>query len=136
MIGINARNKGFFRLAIKRLGRESAAVDFAAFLHELREALIDEKMSGKRLIAERRKTALEAERDSGTIKQDRRLVSFTQQARSDQSVDNPDRTFKGDGVKGDQSFFAGVGFDVWERLSLRSPRESLRLYAVLFRLLA
>src|SRR6202162_1307014 len=39
----NARNKGFLRLSVKRLGGESAAIDFAAFLHEFREALIDKQ---------------------------------------------------------------------------------------------
>jgi len=59
------RHECLFRLAVKRLGGESAAINLAAFLHELGKALIDEQMSRKRLIAERRKAALEAERDPG-----------------------------------------------------------------------
>ncbi len=108
----DAGDEGFFRLPVERLGGEAAAVNLAAFLHEFREALIDEEMAGKRLVAERRKAALEAERDAGAVKQDGGLVSFAQQARGHQRVDDPDRAFKGDGVKSDESFFAGIGFDV------------------------
>ena len=39
-------------------------------------------------------------------------MSFAQQACSREGVDDTDRTFEGDGVKGDQSFFARIGFDV------------------------
>src|ERR1700759_1895806 len=58
--GNNPRDEGFFRLPIERLGGKPAAIDLAAFLHELREALINKQMSGKRLIAECGKSALEA----------------------------------------------------------------------------
>jgi len=49
---------------------------------------------------------------AGTVQQNRCLVSFAEEARRHQRVDDPDRTFKGDGMKGDESFFAGIGFDV------------------------
>src|SRR5580704_15941127 len=38
----DARDESLFRLSVQRLRGESAAIDFATFLHELREALIDE----------------------------------------------------------------------------------------------
>src|ERR1700684_1728045 len=74
------RDEGFFCLPVKRLGGKSTTVDFASFLHELRQALIDEKVPGKRFVAERRETALESESNTGTVKQDRCLVSFAQQS--------------------------------------------------------
>src|SRR6516164_1991284 len=42
--GNNSRHERLFRLAIKRLRGESAAVNLAAFLHKLGQALIDEQM--------------------------------------------------------------------------------------------
>src|ERR1700761_7283765 len=56
----NPRDEGFLCLPVKCLGGKSTTVDFASFLHELRQALIDEKMPGKRFVAESRKTTLEA----------------------------------------------------------------------------
>src|ERR1700732_2915203 len=41
----DAGDEGFFCLAVQRLRGESAAVNFAAFLHKLRETLINEEMS-------------------------------------------------------------------------------------------
>src|ERR1700733_13617850 len=74
----NPRDKGFFCLAVQCLGGESTTVDFATFFHELCQALIDEKVPGKRFVAESREAALEAESNTGTVKQDRCLVPFPQ----------------------------------------------------------
>ena len=75
-------------------------------------------MAGERLVAELGEAALHAERDAGSVEQDRGLEAFAHQARRLQQVDETDRAFEGDGVEGDQRFLAGLGFDVFEYLLL------------------
>src|ERR1700676_3495709 len=76
----NARDEGLFGLSVERLGGESTTINFAAFFHEFCETLINKKMSGESLITEGRKTPLKTKGDPWSIKQDRGLVSFAQQA--------------------------------------------------------
>src|SRR5208282_100855 len=106
------RYKRLFCLAIERLCGKSAAVHLAPFFHKLRQTLVNEEMSRKRLIAKGRESTLEPERDAWAIKQDGCVVSFSQQARCGERVDDTDRPFESDGVKGNERFFAGIGFNI------------------------
>src|ERR1700722_5054619 len=101
-------------MSVKRLQREAAGVDLAAFGHELHQRVVEVLMSGECLVADLGKTALDAEGDAGAIQQDRGLETLAHQARGLQHVDEADRAFEGDRVKRHQGFFTGVCFDVFE----------------------
>ena len=73
-------------------------------------------MTRKCFVADLRKAALHAKRDTGTVKQDGGLEALAHQARGLQHIDEPDRALKGDGVKRDQRFFAGFRFHIFENL--------------------
>src|SRR5277367_232488 len=66
----DAGHERFFGLPVERLRGEAAAVDLAAFLHELREALVHEEVARKSFVAEGGEAALEAERDARPVEQD------------------------------------------------------------------
>src|SRR5258708_2097779 len=108
----DTRYESLLRLAIESLRGKAAAIDLAAFVHEFREALIHEEVARKRLVAKRREAALETERHARSIEQDRGFIAFAEQPRGDERIHDPDRAFKGNGVKSDERFFAGVGLDV------------------------
>ncbi len=80
--------------------------------------VVEVLVAGERLVAELGKAALHAERNAGTVEQDRGLETFAHQARGLQHVDETDRAFEGDGVKCNERLFAGLGFDVFKYLLL------------------
>ena len=102
-------------LAVKGLQGEAAGIDLAALRHELGEPLV-EAVAGEGLVAERRKAALQAERDARSVEQDGGLVAFAQQPRGLQHVDQADGAFERHGVKGDERLLAGIGLDVFKDL--------------------
>lgn len=88
--GNNSGDECFFRLSVKGLGREAAAVHLAAFFHELGETLVDEKVPWKRFVSEGGKPALEAHGDARPIEEDGGLVAFSLKACGGERVDNTD----------------------------------------------
>src|SRR5271170_6844283 len=69
----DARQQRSFAVTVKHLQREAAAIDLAAFGHELGQLVAEVLRTGKRFIAELRKAALDAERNAWSVKQDRGL---------------------------------------------------------------
>ncbi len=103
-------------MAVERLQREAAGVDLAAFGHELGELVVEVLRAGKGLVAELRKTALNAQGHARAIEQNRRLEAFALEPQRLQDIDETDGAFEGDGVECDQRLLARLGFDVFEHL--------------------
>ena len=103
-------------MAVQRLERETARIDLAAFRDELRDLVVEILMARKRLVAELGKAALDAERDAGAIKQDRRLKALALQPRRLQQVHEPDGAFESHGMEGDERFFSRLRLHILENL--------------------
>src|SRR6266849_4657972 len=70
------------------------------------------------LVSELRKSALHAQRDARTVKQHRGLEAFALQPQRLKHIDEPDRAFESDGMKGNERLLAGGCLDVLENLFL------------------
>ncbi|MNP00385.1 hypothetical protein D3C76_921740 [compost metagenome] len=93
---------------------ESAGIDFAALFHELNELLVHRQMTRERFSAQGRKTALHAQLHAWPVQQDFGFEAFAQQTLGLKHIDQADGALEGDGVEGNQDFFAGFGLDVFE----------------------
>jgi hypothetical protein len=119
----NTRDERFLGLPVQRLGRKPAAIHLASLIHEFLHALIDEKMAGKRFIAQGGKTTLETHGHARSVQQNRGFETFTQKASRDQSINDRDRAFKGYRMECDERFFARIRFNIREDFFLIINQE-------------
>ena len=119
----DAFDQGRLAVPVERLKREAAGVDLAAFANELRDLVVEVLSAGKRLVAKLGEAALDAKRDARAVKQDRGLEPFPLKPRRLQQIDEADRAFERDGVKGDERLFARLRLDVLEYLLLVIDEE-------------
>ncbi len=123
----DARHQGAFAMAIEGLQGKATGIDLAALVHELLQPCVEVEMAIEGGVAELGKTALHAEGDARSVKQDRGFKPFIDQATRLQQVDQTDGSFKGDGVKRDQRFFTRFGFHIGEHLLLVVHEKITRL---------
>src|SRR5262245_61727318 len=109
-------NKRRLAVTVKRLQRKAARIDLAAFAHELGELIVEVLVARKRFVAEFRKAALDAEGHAGSIEEDRGFEALALEAQRLKHVHEANRTFEGDGMKGNEGFLARLGLDVLKHL--------------------
>src|SRR6266567_4164302 len=103
-------------MAVERLQCEPAGIDLAAFIHEFCELVVEVLRAREGFVADLRKAALDTERDTGTVKQNRSLKTLPLQPQRLENIDEADGAFERDGVEGDECLLTGLCFDVLENL--------------------
>ena len=105
-----------FAVTVKHLQCETAAINLAAFTHELGELVAEVLRAWERLIAQFWKPALHAQRHAGAVKQDCRFEALALKPQRLQHVDQANRALERDSMKSHQGFFARFCFDVLKHL--------------------
>ena len=80
-------------------------------------------MAGESLVAERRETALQAERHTRAVEQNAGLEAFAKDTRRLQQVDEADRPFERNGMERDERLFTRQRLHVFEFLVLVIDQE-------------
>src|SRR5277367_6681690 len=112
----SSTSSGLIAVAVERLEGEPASVDLAALAHGFGQLIVEVLMPGESLVAEARESALDPERDAGSVEQHRGVEALALQPGRLEEVDETDRALEGDGMESDERFLAGFGFDVLEHL--------------------